>query len=147
MRCRRKRAHVDPEFGHENLRGPLIDAWDEDSLLLAYADQRVERFGYDEVIRPGETRLWGDLEWQALAAPGHDMRALVFFNPEHRILVSGDALWADGYGFVMPPQIDPYALPAARATLEMLAALDVRVVIPGHGEPFTEVSEPRRIAS
>jgi glyoxylase-like metal-dependent hydrolase (beta-lactamase superfamily II) len=118
---------------------PLIDAWDEDSLLLAYADQRIERFSYDEVIRPGETRVWGDLEWQALAAPGHDMRALVFFNPEHRILVSGDALWANGYGFVMPREIDPHALPAARATLEMLAALDVRMVIPGHGEPFADV--------
>ena len=36
----------------------------------------------------------------------------------------------------MPPEIDPDAMPATRATLEMLAALDVRVVIPGHGEPF-----------
>ena len=118
---------------------PLIDAWDEDTLLLAYADQRADRFTYDEVIRDGETHVWGDLEWQALAAPGHDMGALVFFNPEHGILVSGDALWADGYGFVMPREVDARALPATRATLEMLAALDVRVVIPGHGEPFAEV--------
>jgi glyoxylase-like metal-dependent hydrolase (beta-lactamase superfamily II) len=63
----------------------------------------------------------------------------VFFNPEHRILVSGDALWANGYGFVMPREVDPRALPATRATLEMLAALDVRIVIPGHGEPFADV--------
>ena len=118
---------------------PLIDAWDENALLLAYADHRADRFAYDEVIRAGETHVWGDLEWRALAAPGHDMRALVFFNPEHRILVSGDALWANGYGFVMPREIDPQALPATRATLEMLAGLDVRVVIPGHGEPFTDV--------
>ena len=118
---------------------PLIDAWDENALLLAYADHHADRFAYDEVIRAGETHVWGDLEWQALAAPGHDMAALVFFNPEHRILVSGDALWANGYGFVMPREIDPRALPATRATLEMLAALDARVVIPGHGEPFADV--------
>ena len=118
---------------------PLIDAWDENTLLLAYADQRADRFAYDEVIRAGETHVWGDLEWQALAAPGHDMGALVFFNPEHRILVSGDALWANGYGFVMPREVDPRALPATRATLEMLAALDVHAVIPGHGEPFADV--------
>ena len=118
---------------------PLIDAWDETALLLEYCDQRVERFVYDEIIRPGETRVWGGLEWRALAAPGHAMGALVFYNPEHRILVSGDALWQNGYGIVMPPEIDARALPAARATLEMLAALDVRVVIPGHGEPFSEV--------
>jgi glyoxylase-like metal-dependent hydrolase (beta-lactamase superfamily II) len=118
---------------------PIIDAWDERMLLLAYTDQYAPRFGYDETIRPGETRVWGDLEWRALAAPGHDMGALVFYNPEHRILVSGDALWANGYGFVMPREIDPRALPATRATLEMLARLDVRAVIPGHGEPFVDV--------
>jgi glyoxylase-like metal-dependent hydrolase (beta-lactamase superfamily II) len=122
-----------------NGEAPLIDAWDENTLLLAYADQRADRFAYDEVIRAGETHVWGDLEWQALAAPGHDMGALVFFNPEHRILVSGDALWANGYGFVMPREVDPRALPATRATLEMLAALELRVVIPGHGEPFADV--------
>ena len=118
---------------------PLIDAWDENTLLLAYADQRADRFAYDEVICAGETHVWGDLEWQALAAPGHDMGALVFFNPEHRILVSGDALWANGYGFVMPREVDARAIPATRATLEMLAALELRVVIPGHGEPFADV--------
>jgi glyoxylase-like metal-dependent hydrolase (beta-lactamase superfamily II) len=68
------------------------------------------------------------------------MAALVFYNPEHRILISGDALWENGYGLLMPPEIDPAALPAARATLEMLASLDARIVIPGHGEPFTDVA-------
>lgn len=113
-----------------------IDAWDDKALLLGYCDQRADRFEYQEVIRPGEVNVWGDLEWHALAAPGHDMGALVFYNPEHRILVSGDALWQNGFGFVMPKEIDPSALPATRATLEMLAMLDIRTVIPGHGEPF-----------
>jgi glyoxylase-like metal-dependent hydrolase (beta-lactamase superfamily II) len=119
---------------------PLIDAWDDKALLLGYCDQRAERFHYDEVIRSGETYVWGDLEWRSLAAPGHDMNALVFYNPEHRILISGDALWHDGYGLVMPREIDPRALPATRATLEMIALLDVRTVIPGHGDPFADVA-------
>ena len=118
---------------------PLIAAWDERTLLLDYADQRAERFDADEALQPGSTYAWGDLEWRALAAPGHDMAALVFFNPEHRILISGDALWRNGYGFVMPPEIDASALPATRATLEMIAGLGVRCVIPGHGEPFNDV--------
>ena len=118
---------------------PSIAAWDERTLLLDYADQRAERFDVDEVLQPGSTHVWGDLEWRALAAPGHDMEALVFFNPEHRILISGDALWRNGYGFVMPPEIDASALPATRATLEMIAGLGVRCVIPGHGEPFNDV--------
>jgi glyoxylase-like metal-dependent hydrolase (beta-lactamase superfamily II) len=68
------------------------------------------------------------------------MGALVFYNAEHRILISGDALWEHGFGLVMPPEVDPAALPATRTTIEMLAALDAAVVIPGHGEPFTDVA-------
>jgi glyoxylase-like metal-dependent hydrolase (beta-lactamase superfamily II) len=115
---------------------PLIEAWDTKALWLDYAGQSAERFAVGEVLEPGSTHVWGDLEWQALAAPGHAMGALVFFNPEHGILISGDALWENGFGLVMPPEIEPPALAATRATLEMLARLPVRAVIPGHGEPF-----------
>jgi glyoxylase-like metal-dependent hydrolase (beta-lactamase superfamily II) len=117
-----------------------FEEWDQRVLLLDYAGQRADRFTVDEVIPPGASNVWGDLEWQALAAPGHDMGALVFWNPEHRILISGDALWRHGFGLVLPRELDPAALPATRATLDAIAALDARVVIPGHGEPFTDVA-------
>lgn len=120
---------------------PLIAAWDQRRLLLDYAGQRAERFAATETLEPGSKHVWGDLEWQLLAAPGHDMAALVFFNDEHGILISGDALWQNGYGFVMPPDIDADAMPATRATLDLIAGLDVRHVIPGHGEPFGGVDE------
>jgi len=118
---------------------PLVERWDGKALLYDYCEQQVERFGVDRALAANETYVWGDLEWRALAAPGHDMGALVFHNADHGILVSGDALWERGFGFVMPPEIDPAALPAARATIEMLAGLPIRTVIPGHGEPFADV--------
>jgi glyoxylase-like metal-dependent hydrolase (beta-lactamase superfamily II) len=118
---------------------PHIAAWDARALLLDYAGQNAERFTVDEVLHPGTIHTWGDLDWQVLAAPGHDMAAVVFHNEEHGILISGDALWEDGFGFVMPAEMDPDALPATRATLDVIAGLDVRVVIPGHGEPFAAV--------
>ena len=118
---------------------PKFAAWDGKALLYDYADQRCERFPVDETIDAGSTHVWGDLEWRALAAPGHDSGALVFWNPEHRVLVTGDALWERGFGFVMPRAIDPAAMGEARATLDLLATLDARVVIPGHGEPFGDV--------
>jgi glyoxylase-like metal-dependent hydrolase (beta-lactamase superfamily II) len=116
-----------------------VERWDHKALLYDYADQRVERFGVDRRIAAGSSAIWGNLEWQALAAPGHDMGALVYYNPAHRILISGDALWRNGFGFVMPRAIGPDALPATRATLDLIASLAVDVVIPGHGGPFTDV--------
>jgi glyoxylase-like metal-dependent hydrolase (beta-lactamase superfamily II) len=118
----------------------LVERWDTKALLYDYADQEAPRFAVDERLHAGTTHVWGDLEWRLLSAPGHDMGALVFYNPEHRILISGDALWENGYGFVMPQCMQPEALPATRATLDMIAALDVRVVIPGHGDAFANVN-------
>ncbi|MEO8848724.1 MAG: MBL fold metallo-hydrolase [Casimicrobiaceae bacterium] len=118
-----------------------VERWDEKALLYGYADQLAPRFKVDRRLHAGTSSQWGDLEWEALAAPGHDMGALVFYNPEHRILVSGDALWQNGFGFVMPRAIDPAALPATRATLDLIAGLDLAVVIPGHGAPFTDVGQ------
>ena len=119
---------------------PLIERWDTKALLLDYAGQSADRFSVDAVLRSGETHVWGDLEWRLISAPGHRMGALVFYNPEHRVLISGDALWENGYGFVMPAALDADALPATRDTLDMIAGLDVRCVIPGHGEPFSDVA-------
>lgn len=117
-----------------------VDAWDERALLLNYADQQAARFRHHTTLAAHDVRRWGELEWRAVAAPGHDMGALVFYNAEQRLLISGDALWEYGFGFVFPPEIDPACLPATRATLDVIAALDVRCVIPGHGEPFIDVA-------
>jgi len=119
-----------------------IRDWDEAALLLTVADQRGERFRHDGVVTAGETFSMGDLVWEAHAAPGHDMDALVFHCPEARLLISGDALWEDGFGIVFGELLGQPAgqggLAATRATLEMLAGLDVDTVIPGHGAPFAD---------
>jgi len=118
---------------------PAVEDWDEDALLLSTAHQQAEPFMFDATIAAGDELEMGGLRWQALAVPGHDMHALAFHCPEEKILISGDALWQDGFG-VMFAELhgDNSGLPAQRRTLEMLRALDVRVVIPGHGAPFAD---------
>jgi glyoxylase-like metal-dependent hydrolase (beta-lactamase superfamily II) len=61
----------------------------------------------------------------------------VFYCEEERVLISGDALWERGFGIVMPEA--PGGLDDAQRTLETIAALDIDVVVPGHGQPFTDV--------
>ena len=118
-----------------------IERWDEEALLLGPARQRGERFRHDGVIAPGDELAMGGLQWRALAAPGHDMEALVFHCPSERILISGVALWQDGFGIIFGEILGEVGtLQATRATLEMLARLPVDVVIPGHGAPFADVA-------
>ncbi len=117
-----------------------VAAWDEEALLLAPAGQRGDRFRHDAVIRAGETFVMGGLEWRAHPAPGHDMAALVFHCEAACVLISGDALWADGFGIVFGEVMGrPGALAAQRGTLEMIGRLAVDLVIPGHGPAFADV--------
>ncbi len=119
---------------------PMIEAWDERALVLSYADQECERFEFDATCAAGQTLRIGAREWQALGAPGHDPHALVFYSPEERLLISADALWENGFGVIFGALAGARAeFAETRATLEAIAALGARIVIPGHGRVFSKV--------
>jgi glyoxylase-like metal-dependent hydrolase (beta-lactamase superfamily II) len=119
---------------------PMIAAWDDEALLLTYADQRAERFVHDATFAAGDVLRLGGRDWQVLAAPGHDTHAAMLYCAEARVLISGDALWENGFGVLFPQMFGRAScLAETHGTLDAIAALDVDTVIPGHGAPFTEV--------
>jgi glyoxylase-like metal-dependent hydrolase (beta-lactamase superfamily II) len=142
-------AALQTAFGCEIAVPAGIDAriaeWDEEALLLSPLGQRAARFRHDALLRAGEQFEFGGLVWQAIAVPGHDMDALAFHNAEKRVLISGDALWRNGFGVIFSELLahpgDGGGIAATRATLDALARLPVEVVIPGHGAPFVEVDD------
>ncbi len=130
-----------------------VAAWDEDFLMLRPSGQRGERFLHDATLSAGDEFELAGLSWRALPAPGHDMEALVFHCASRRLLISGDALWRDGFGiqFAEVMGLAP-GLAATRATLEAIGRLEVDLVIPGHGAPFAEFDDAmeramRRVAA
>jgi len=117
----------------------MVAEWDTDALLLDAARQQGERFAHDAVIAAGDEFEMGGMVWNAIAAPGHDMEALIYHCPARRILISGDALWQDGFGIIFGEIMGAKdALPATRRTLETIGRLGVDVVIPGHGAAFED---------
>ncbi len=118
----------------------VIAEWDENALLLSPLGQQSARFQHDSLLAAGSEVEMGGLNWRLLAVPGHDMEALGFYNAEQRILISGDALWENGFGVIFPELLgEADGLASTRATLEMLAGLAIDTVIPGHGKPFAKV--------
>jgi glyoxylase-like metal-dependent hydrolase (beta-lactamase superfamily II) len=117
-----------------------VEPWTPQSVWMREFDQRADPFHPDDTLAPGETFEGGGFEWEAHAAPGHDMDALMFFEPVNRILVSGDALWEKGMGFVWPGEGADGAIAAAFDTLAAIEKLGPAVVIPGHGEVFRDAA-------
>jgi glyoxylase-like metal-dependent hydrolase (beta-lactamase superfamily II) len=56
---------------------------------------------------------------------------MVLYEPELELLISADALWENGFGIVFPELEGGSGFDAVGATLDRLAALRVRAVIPG----------------
>jgi glyoxylase-like metal-dependent hydrolase (beta-lactamase superfamily II) len=117
-----------------------VAPWTPQSAWMEEFDQRADPFRFDDTIAAGDTFEGGGFEWEAHAAPGHDMDALMFFEPVNRILISGDALWDNGMGMVWPEEGANPSIDAARATLATIDELKPSVVIPGHGEPFADAA-------
>jgi glyoxylase-like metal-dependent hydrolase (beta-lactamase superfamily II) len=121
--------------------------WDEDKLTFRATGQTCERFGFTGTIAPGATLRLGGLDWSVLGAPGHDPHSLMLYCAEERVLISADALWENGFGVIFPELEGESGFAEQRAVLDLIATLDVRAVIPGHGAPFTDVAKALDIAS
>jgi glyoxylase-like metal-dependent hydrolase (beta-lactamase superfamily II) len=117
-----------------------VAQWDEDRLTYRLTNQRCERFSADALLRPGESFAVGGRTWQAHAAPGHDPHSLVLFDAQSGVLMSADALWENGFGVVFPELDGIGAFDDVATTLDLIESLDARIVIPGHGAPFTDVA-------
>ena len=116
-----------------------VRAWDADALTYAATGQRCERFGFQGTIDDGDRLELGGLAWEAIAAPGHDPQAVVLYCSSERLLISADALWAEGFGVIFPELDGESGFAEQRAILERIAGLEVDVVLPGHGPMFTDV--------
>jgi glyoxylase-like metal-dependent hydrolase (beta-lactamase superfamily II) len=100
--------------------------------------------GVAEVLEPDHALITGvsiDTDLGPLhtyETPGHAPSHVVFFAPEHRLLISGDHLLGRVslyFDFGWTP--DPVA--EFLGGLDTIEALDARLCVSGHGRPFTDV--------
>lgn len=122
-----------------------VSAWNEDALSYRLTDQPCPRFLADRALVPGERIALGDADWEIHAAPGHDMDAIMLFEPQTRTLIAGDALWEERLAIIFPELRGEDGFGPTRATLSLIERLNPRVVVPGHGRVFEDV--PRALAS
>jgi glyoxylase-like metal-dependent hydrolase (beta-lactamase superfamily II) len=126
--------HIPP--GHAD----AVARWDEEALTYRATGQQCERFVHDGIVAPGSTVRMGALDWQVHAAPGHDPHSVVLWAPAESILISADALWSAGFGVIFPELEGESGFAEQRIMLDLIAGLSPRLVIPGHGTPFTDVT-------
>ena len=105
---------------------------------------------YDEPLVPDGTLADGDVlqlggeDWHVLHTPGHAGGLICMYQPRRQLLISSDHLLRDvsSNPVIEPPVPGENELPRRlveyMAQLRRVAALDVRLALPGHGPPITD---------
>ena len=123
-----------------------VHHWDAYALSYTPTGQECPPFRADALLQPGTEVVLGDAPWQIHAAPGHDTHAIVLFEPYARVLISGDALWENGFGVVFPELEGEAAFAEVAATLDLIERLAPRTAIPGHGPVFHGIAQALDVA-
>ena len=108
-------------------------------------DRLVSKLPSCQVSRPledGETiEILGGA--QVVHTPGHTPGSICLYQPEHRILFSGDALFNANPmtrkpGLRLPLRFVSHDNAQAFESVTKLSRLEIEVLCPGHGEPILE---------
>ena len=124
----------------------LVKAWNPDGLFYTPTGQLCPQFKFDQVLQCGSSIQLGKQNWEVHAAGGHDPHAVIFFEPQSRVLISADALWENGFGVVFPELEGLSAFDEVASTFDLIERLNPDVVIPGHGSIFKYTPEVMAIA-
>jgi glyoxylase-like metal-dependent hydrolase (beta-lactamase superfamily II) len=96
----------------------------------------------DTTLYGGETITIGDFSFEVMPTPGHAPGHICLYEPDKKILFSGDHILPTITPHVgLHPQSGPNPLGDYLDSLEVLKKLDVKLVLPGHEQPFTEFKE------
>ena len=100
----------------------------------------------DVTLQGGETISTGVFNFQVLWTPGHSSGHISLYEPDRKILFSGDHVLPDittnvGVGLLSQSSTNP--LDDYVRSLNQIRQLEVNLILPGHGGPFTDLE--RRI--
>jgi glyoxylase-like metal-dependent hydrolase (beta-lactamase superfamily II) len=123
-----------------------VAIWDAEALSYEATGQLCPRFKFEGVLQAGQTLRLSSLNWEVHAAPGHDPHSVILFEPTHKVLISADALWANGFGVVFPELEGVEAFHEVAQTLDLIESLKPLWVIPGHGAVFENIDAALEIA-
>jgi glyoxylase-like metal-dependent hydrolase (beta-lactamase superfamily II) len=106
------------------------------AMLGAFAGMLELQSGIPEVEPLQDGQQIGD--WEVLFTPGHDPGHVCLYRAEDGVLLCGDVLLPGYTPNVQPAADGSDALADFLASLERLAALPIRLVLPSHGEPYAD---------
>ena len=114
-----------------------------------FGDDAEERFGMMPsipqekfiLVKDGESIPLGGRELKVIHTPGHDPGAICLYQPDLKVLVTGDLIFKEGIGRTDLPGGNSGQI---KESIRRMAGLDVEWILPGHGNIVAGESEVKR---
>ena len=118
-----------------------MDTQDDWATWWRYFSQEADFFNCTKALNDEEVIPIGPHQFQVIHTPGHASDGIALYNRKAKVLISGDALWEDDIPTITMRVEGSTCLFDLWDSLEKLESLDVEIVYPGHGRPFTDFKE------
>lgn len=111
---------------------------------LSSAAHRTQPVAVDVALNDGDVLALAGLTWEVIHTPGHARGHICLYHRESGCLLSGDHLLRDiSSNPILEPPLPgeterPHSLAQYLRSLKRVAALEVVVAWPGHGEPIND---------
>jgi len=119
----------------------FIDTRDDWSTWWRYYSQEADFFNCTLTLEDGQIIGVGPYEFQVIYTPGHASDEIVLYNRKEKILISSDTLWENDMAVITIRVEGSKALFRMQESLQKLESLDVKMVYPGHGRPFSNMKK------
>ncbi|HEY3080348.1 MAG TPA: MBL fold metallo-hydrolase [Chloroflexota bacterium] len=123
-------------FAEAGVPEEITSGWRARGNSWPFADEPVR---FDRALAEGDDVAMGGAAWRVVSTPGHDSTSISLYEPDGRLLITGDIVVGNGGASVT---LHPLPRPARWLldifdSLEKLAGLDAEVAYPGHGPLLT----------
>jgi glyoxylase-like metal-dependent hydrolase (beta-lactamase superfamily II) len=119
---------------------------ENDNYLIGWGNELLDMFGIPHIhdnykkpvnISAGVIEILPNINMEIMESPGHTPGGLMFYFPEYKILLSGDTLFAQGYGRYDFPGGNHEQLHQSIHNLYEMDLDDETYVVHGHGMDTT----------
>ncbi len=107
---------------------------------MEHSHYRVPASLSDRSLAAGDVIPVGAYTFQVMWTPGHTPGHICLYEPSHQFIIAGDHILehvAPNVG--LQPYSSHNPLPGYLQSLEQLESLSIRLALPGHGTPFTDL--------
>jgi hydroxyacylglutathione hydrolase len=119
----------------------FMDTRDDWSTWWKYCNQDAAFFTGTTGLEGGDVVRLGPHEFDVIHTPGHASDGIVLYSAKEKVLLSSDTLWENDMAVMTVRVEGSAALFQMKDSLERIESLDVKMVYPGHGRPFSDMGE------